>query len=186
MRAQGLFVTLALLAYTLGAGYYIAGQRERIMDNVVALERLAEHEKALALTEAAVSGALVDVSEASNAGLGEPASPNELRLYMETCASCLRDLEGHDPGYALLQRAIGRSYESLQAQPVRANWIDLRETMSRAATSSRSATSAGRAPRVADPDLPAPVRRRDGRVAAAGGAGHRWSSARWRPGSSPG
>jgi two-component system NtrC family sensor kinase len=133
MRAQGLFVTLALLAYTLGAGYYIAGQRERIMDNVVALERLAEHEKALALTEAAVSGALVDVSEASNAGLGEPASPNELRLYMETCARLFADLQGHDPGYARLQQAIERSYHVLQATPVRASWLDLRESLGHAA-----------------------------------------------------
>jgi signal transduction histidine kinase len=131
LRARGLMATLALLAYVLGAGLYIAGERAKIFDSIQALEQLASHEKALALTEAAVSGALIDVTEASNAALPEPASPSELRLYMESCARLFAELERHDPGYVRLQRAILRSYEALQAEPVRASWIDLREALRR-------------------------------------------------------
>ena len=40
LRTQGLIAALVLLAYMLGAGSYIAGERARILDNVVALEHL--------------------------------------------------------------------------------------------------------------------------------------------------
>ena len=133
LRARGLVATLALLAYLFGAGLYIATERAHIYDNMQALERVSRHEKALALTEAAVNGALVDVNEASNAALPDPPPPSELRLYMESCTRLLLALDEFDPSYALLQRAIARSYNALQAAPVRANWIDLRESLRRTA-----------------------------------------------------
>lgn len=132
LRTQGLIAALVLLAYMLGAGSYIAGERARILDNVVALEHLSVHEKALALTEAAVAGALVDVSEASNAGLAELGSPHELRLYMESCARLFADLQRHDPAYVRLYRAIEESYQALLATPIRASWLDLRQALGRA------------------------------------------------------
>ncbi len=132
LRAKGLLATLSLLAYLLGAGAYIATERAEIYDSIQTLENLSRHEKALALAEAAVSGALIDVSEASNADQGEPGPPSELRLYMESCARLFAALDEHDGSYVLLQRAIERSYNSLQEQPVRANWIDLRESLRRA------------------------------------------------------
>ncbi len=133
LRARGLLATLALLLYTLLSGLYVAGERARINDSVTALESLSRHEKALALTEAAVSSALIDVNEAGNAEHAATASPNDLRLYMESCAKLFAALEEFDPGYVRLQRAIERSYEGLQALPVRASWIDLREALGRAA-----------------------------------------------------
>ena len=129
LRARGVLATLALLLYTLLSGLYVAGERMRINDSVTALESLSRHEKALALTEAAVSSALVDVNEASSAERAEAASPAELRLYMESCAKLFAALDEFDPGYARLQRAIARSYDGLLAQPVRARWIDLRESL---------------------------------------------------------
>jgi two-component system, NtrC family, sensor kinase len=132
LRAKGLLATLALLGYLLGAGLYIAGERERVFNSMQALESLSRHEKSLALTSAAVASALVDVSEASNAGQAEAPPVSDLRLYMEACARMFEELGEHDPSYALVQRSIERSYGSLQAQPVRANWIDLRETLRRA------------------------------------------------------
>ncbi|HET9978628.1 MAG TPA: histidine kinase dimerization/phospho-acceptor domain-containing protein [Burkholderiaceae bacterium] len=133
LRARGLFATLALLAYLVVAGLYVANERARINDSVQGLENLAQHEKAVALAEAAIGAALVDVREASNAERNEPESPAELRLYMESCSTLFAALDAFDPGYARLQRAIARSYDALQAQPVRANWIELREALARAA-----------------------------------------------------
>jgi two-component system, NtrC family, sensor kinase len=133
LRARGLLATLAMLVYIALAGGYVAGERMRINDSVTALESLSRHEKALALTEAAVNSALVDVNETSGAEHAEAAPPADLRLYMESCAKLFAALDEFDPGYARLQRAIARSYDSLQAQPVRAAWIDLREALARAA-----------------------------------------------------
>jgi two-component system NtrC family sensor kinase len=133
LRAKAWLVTFGLLAYLLGAGIYIALERAKILDSVAALERLSQHEKSLALTEAAVGGALVDASESSSAAQGDPGPVSDMRLYMESCTKLFADLERHDPAYALLQRGIQRSYEQLLAAPVRASWIDLREALKRAA-----------------------------------------------------
>lgn len=133
LRARGVLATLALLVYLSVAGIYIASERGVIFDSVQALEELGRHEKALALTESAVSGALLDVNELAGSPAASTSGPNELRLYMESCAKLFADLEAFDPGYALLQRAIARSYGALVAEPVRANWLDLREALKRAA-----------------------------------------------------
>ncbi len=133
LRARGLLATLALLVYLLGAGLYIASERSRIYASMESLEQLAQHEKALALTEAAVSGALVDVSESGGAALGTPGPVDDLRLYMESCGKLFEDLSRFDPGSMRLYRAVQRSWGELQAVPVRANWIDLRESLRRAA-----------------------------------------------------
>jgi two-component system, NtrC family, sensor kinase len=133
LRARGWLATLALLVYLLGSVLYLAMERGSLTDSVQALEQLSRHEKALALAEAAVGGAVVDVSELSNAGLSEPGSPSELRLYMESCERLFAALDEFDPRYALLQRAIARSYSALVAEPLRANWLDLRESLTRAA-----------------------------------------------------
>jgi len=134
LRARGLFATLALMLYFVLAGAYVASERNRINDSVQGLESLARHERAVALAEAAIGAALVDVKEASNAERPEPDSPTELRLYMESCSTLFAALDEFDPGYARLQRAIVRSYDALRAQPVRANWIELREALARAAS----------------------------------------------------
>lgn len=133
LRARGMLATVALLIYVALAGAYVASERARIHDSVQSLAELSRHEQALALTEASVNSALVDVNEASNAAQPTPAAPAELRLYMESCAKLFSALAEFDPGYERLQRAIERSYTSLVADPARANWIDLREALSRAA-----------------------------------------------------
>ena len=132
LRAKAWFATLALLVYLAGAAVYIAVERGRVDASIQQLDLVARHEKALALAEASVNAALVDASEASSAALGEPLPAQEMRLYMEACSQLMRELEPFDPGYALVHRSIVRSYDALQAQPVRANWIDLRESLRRA------------------------------------------------------
>ncbi len=133
LRAKAWLATAALLAYVLGAGLYIALEREKIFDSIQALEQLSQHEKALALTEAAVASALVDVNELSDAGMGDPGPVSELRLYMESCAKLFEALEPYDAAYSLVYRDIERSYGGLQQAPVRASWIALRESLRRGA-----------------------------------------------------
>jgi len=133
LRGKGLLATLALVAYMLVAGLYVAAERSKILDGVTALERLAEHERAVALAEAAVNGTLVDVSIASNAAQAAPAMALEVAQSMESCTRRFRALDDFNPAYAVLERAVQRSYEALVAAPQRGNWIDLREAMGRAA-----------------------------------------------------
>lgn len=135
LRAKGLLATLALMTYLLGAGLYIANERGEIYRSMQVLDALSRHEKALALTEAAISGALIDVRESSSAAAPDPGPPTELRLYMESFAKLFQALEEFDPRYALLQRSIERAYGELTAHPVRASWIELRESLRRAADS---------------------------------------------------
>lgn len=132
LRMRGLAATLLLLAYLAISAFYIAHERAKIYGSIAAMDQLARHEKALALTEAAVSSALVDVSESGNAAEGDTSVPSDLRLYMESCARLFDALDEFDPGYVRLRRAIERSYDTLVAAPVRANWIDLRESLHRA------------------------------------------------------
>ena len=131
LRTKGLIATALLMAYLLGSVVFVSTERAKIYAGIEALQQLARHEKALALTEAAVGNAVVDVSEASNAA-SEPALPSEITLYMETCAKLFGALDEFDPHYASLQRAVAGSYERLRAQPVRSNWIDLRQALGRA------------------------------------------------------
>lgn len=133
LRARGVIATLVLFVYLLASGLYVAHERAQIYDSLQALDALAQHEKALALADAAVAGALVDVSEMGSAAAEEPGVPTDLKLYMETCDRLFAALNPFDPGYERLHRAIVRSYDGLVAAPVRAHWIDLREALHRAA-----------------------------------------------------
>jgi signal transduction histidine kinase len=133
LRARGWAATLALLAYVLCAGMYISGERLHINEITVALDQLWRHERALELTEVAVSTALGDVSAAVQPAHDSSPVADDLRRHIESCDRRFAVLENHDPGYVLLQRAILRSRGSLEAQPVRANWIGLQQALQRAA-----------------------------------------------------
>lgn len=134
LKARGWLAALALLAFLLGSAAFLSFERMHVLDSVAALEQLQRHDKALALAEAAVNAAVVDVAEISSAATGEdPPPPQEVVLYMENCAKLFAALDAFDPAYALLQQAVVRSYEGVRAAPVRANWIDLRETLHRTA-----------------------------------------------------
>jgi two-component system, NtrC family, sensor kinase len=132
LRAKGFIATVALMAYLLGSLVYVSIERARLYDNIQTLQQLSRHEKALALTEASVSGVVADLNQARHAILPQPTVPAEIRLYMEECAKLFAALGEFDPGYALLQRAIERSYTQLEAAPVAAHWTDLREALGRA------------------------------------------------------
>lgn len=132
LRAKAFIATLMLVFYVLGSVVHVSMERAKILESIQTLQQISRHDKALALAEAAVNGAVVDVSEASNAELATPLLPSEITLYMESCAKLFAALDEFDPYYASLQRAIANSYDNLKAAPVRANWIDLREQLGRA------------------------------------------------------
>lgn len=132
LRARGLLATLALLAYLLCAGLYIAAEREKVDQNIQALEHLARHEKALVLAEAALGGALANVSEVGRAEAQGLAMPGDLRLHLENGTRLFAALDEFDPGYERLQRAIVRSYDALLVMPLKANWLELRQAVHRA------------------------------------------------------
>lgn len=133
LRAKGLAATLGLMVFLLGSALFVAHERSKIYDSMQALQQLSRHDKALALAEAAVGSARVDVNLVSNAGNTGTVPPSDLALYMESCSRLFAALEEFDPSYALLERSISRSFSALVDQPVRANWIDLRESLGRAA-----------------------------------------------------
>ncbi|WP_298834195.1 HAMP domain-containing protein [uncultured Piscinibacter sp.] len=132
LRAKGFLATLALLVYLLASVIYVASERGLIYENVQALQQISRHEKALALAEAAVNAALVDANLATSAAGGGLQPSPDMALCSDTCAKLFVALEEFDPAYALVQRAIARSHEELQAAPLRANWIGLREALARA------------------------------------------------------
>lgn len=133
LRTKGLLATLVLLLYLFGGGLHVTRERVKLNGIVDTLQELARHERAVALAEAALGAALVDVSELGSAAAPTPAMPTEITLYMENCTRLFAALDEFDPAYALLQRGIARSYAALLEQPERANWIELREAMHRAA-----------------------------------------------------
>ena len=133
LRGQGLAAMLALLTYVLAAGLYVAASRGNVLANVTALDQLAQHEKVLALAEAGAGAARRDVDGAATAARLATAMPAEVQQAMQACAAQFAALEPFDPAYALLQRSIQRSYQSLSAVPQPAEWSSLREALGRAA-----------------------------------------------------
>ena len=131
LRAKALAATLALLLYVLGTGLFVAVERAQIYDGMASLEELSRHERALALLENAVGGAVVDLRGAGNGTQPQAAGLAAVALSMEKCLRLFGALDEFDRGYTLLQRAVQRSHGALRAQPARANWIDLHETLGR-------------------------------------------------------
>lgn len=132
LRAKGWMATLALLLYVLLSVAYVSLERAALDDSVQNLQRLSRHERALALTEVTVNDAVLDVNLASIASGREPTPASEIALYMESCARHFAALDEFDTAYASLAQAIMRSYAGLQAAPLRAQWIDLREALASA------------------------------------------------------
>ncbi len=132
LRAKGALVTLALLTYLSCAGLYVAFERAKIFDSIQALEQLLRHEKTLALAQASVGSALAEVNEINHALPDELAITSDFRQTVEAGTRLFAELERLDPGYARLQRAIQRSYDRVQVAPLRANWFELRQALSRA------------------------------------------------------
>ena len=131
LRGRGVLATLVLLAYVAASGTYVAAERGKIFASVDAFDRLARHEKAVALAEANVNGALIDVSQASTASRPEPPIPAQISEQMAMGSKLLVALDAFDPSYALLERAVARNYQRLLAAPTQDNWVALRDALGR-------------------------------------------------------
>ena len=133
LRIKGMAATLALLLYVLVSGLYLADERGQILMSLQALDQLAQHEKAVALAEARVHGALADDALKASPARPAAAGPEALAQSMQSIAELFDALDAFDPSYALLERAIDRSFRALSALPDRTNRIDLHEALGRAA-----------------------------------------------------
>ena len=133
LRAKGMLATIALLLYLLASVLYVAAERGRIDESVQELQALLRHEKVLALAEAAVNGALVDANLTGSTSPSDAATlAPDMSQHMASSATLLGALDEFDPAYALIQRAIARSYGELLAAPTRANGGRLRDSLARA------------------------------------------------------
>ncbi len=133
LRSKGVVATLALLAYVLASGLYLATERGEILASMEALDRLSQHEKAVALAEARVHGALADDALNSSPARPPAAGTEALAVAMQSIDKLFEALDEFDPTYALRARAIDRSFQALMALPDRANRIDLHTSLVRTA-----------------------------------------------------
>ena len=124
LRAQGLIATLALLAYLVVSGLYIAHEREPLYEGVQALQALARHERSLAVAEAAVRSALGEVSRA--------VAPADLVAALDQAQGLVASLAEFDPGYALIERTIARGRGAIEADGAGGR-SELAESIDRAA-----------------------------------------------------
>jgi len=132
LRGKGLLAMAAALVYALAAALYLTSLRGGLQADVEALDRLHKYERALAKAEVAVSGASLEVQEATFAPmLTELTSVRAIALAVEGAQRALEGLVEHNPGAERSVRAVRRAQEALEAQPVRANWIDLRDALRR-------------------------------------------------------
>jgi len=132
LRAKALAATLALVSYLMLSVLYVSLERSKILDSLQALEAIARHERLLALAEAAVGSAMLDAHYGTNAELRWPSLPADLALHMTNSAKLFLSLEEFEPGYALLQRGLARAWSTVQDDPSRSNWIEMRDTLVRA------------------------------------------------------
>jgi signal transduction histidine kinase len=133
LRGKGLMATLLLLAYVAGAALYLAAERGKILESVAALDLLARHERAVALTEASVNSARAGVEIGDRATQPDPGRPGNVALTLASSVQSFDALDEFDPGYARLQRALVRSSQALADAPKLADWNDLRQALLRTA-----------------------------------------------------
>ena len=133
LRAQAWMAIGALLLYGGLSFGHLTALRNHLFDSMQALQQLLRHDKALALTEAAVEVALHDVDDLARMRADGPPPAAEIDAYMTTCNRLFESLAEFDPDAERLQRDIAQTYADLQATPLQANWSALRESLGRAA-----------------------------------------------------
>jgi len=132
LRGKGLLVLAAAIVCAIAVVGYLAAARSQLQRDVVALEGLHQYERLLAKAEVAVSGASVEVQEATFAPtLAAGVPPRSVALAIEAALRAIDGLAGHNPGAERSVRAIKRALRALEAQPERATWIDLRDALRR-------------------------------------------------------
>lgn len=132
LRGKGLLAMAAALAYALAAAAYLTSLRGPLQDEVAALDRLHEYERALARAEVALATAHLEVQEAAFAPQVADLSPSRgITLAVEAATRAVESLAEHNLGAERSVRAIRRAHQALEAQPARAGWLDLRDVLRR-------------------------------------------------------
>lgn len=131
LQAKAFAVTLALLAYVLGASVYVALERAEVFDAMLALDALGRHERSLALLEASIDAATAEAREATVSAAARPQAVVEIGAAMDNATQQFTVLEEIDASYALLRRSVQRAWGTLRADVSTPNWDDLRVVLGR-------------------------------------------------------
>lgn len=132
LRGKGLLALGAALVYLVAVALHVSQQRAELNRNVGELQVLHRYERALARAEVAVYNAGLEVQEAAFGPIdgGTPVS-RAIALAIESATRSLDALEEHETGSVRRVRAVERAFQALRAAPLRANWLELRETLRR-------------------------------------------------------
>jgi signal transduction histidine kinase len=132
LRGKGLLALGAALVYLVAVALHVSQQRAELNRKVGELQVLHRYERALARAEVAVYNAGLEVQEAAFGPIdgGTPVS-RSIALAIETATRSLDALEEHETGSVRRVRAVERAFQALRAAPLRANWLELRETLRR-------------------------------------------------------
>lgn len=132
LRGKGLLALGAALVYLVAVALHVAQQRAELKRSVDELQVLHRYERALARAEVAVYNAGLEVQEAAFGPIdGATPVSRAIALAIETAVRSLDALEEHETGSVRRVRAIERAFQALRAAPLRANWLELRETLRR-------------------------------------------------------
>jgi nitrogen-specific signal transduction histidine kinase len=132
LRGKGLLALGAALVYLVAVAWHVSQQRAELNRKVGELQVLHRYERALARAEVAVYNAGLEVQEAAFGPIdgGTPVS-RSIALAIESATRSLDALEEHETGSVRRVRAVERAFQALRAAPLRANWLELRETLRR-------------------------------------------------------
>jgi signal transduction histidine kinase len=143
LRAKAGWALLILVIFLGGSALFVSVERSQLDSQLQGLQAVSRHERALALTLAAVETARLDASEdlsrvhppspaeARAAALhgGARAAPPDLDAYMDNCELLFAELSPWDAGYALLYRQVESSWHELKTTPSDAAWLGLRTAL---------------------------------------------------------
>lgn len=141
LRRRGLLAVLLLALYLIGTAGYGMIERGRLHQGIAAILAVTDHERELALTEAALQTTLVEAIEAVQhpGGSPGPEAVAEMSLYMQTCVRLFERIQTYDTAYAPLAEALVASHAAVSDRPDRARWLALRDTLSKASRSLETA-----------------------------------------------
>ena len=141
LRAKAGGALLVLLVFLGGSALFVSIERAQLDAQLQGLQAVSRHERALALTLAAVETARLDASEdlsqvhplspaeaAAQHGRAR-AAPPDLAVYMDNCEQLFAQLLPWDAGYPLLYRTVESTWQALQRQPSDSAWQGLRSAL---------------------------------------------------------
>lgn len=135
---------MILVIFLGGSALFVSVERSQLDDLLQGLQAVSRHERALALTLAAVETARLDASE--DLSLVHPLSPAEARAqaaqhgaaraappdlgaYMDNCEQLFAELRPWDTAYGVLYRQVESSWQALKTSPSDAAWQGLRTAL---------------------------------------------------------